>query len=444
VPVAHVGQDEHAGQKTNGGRQAADLAAGLAQRKCPRGQQDAGRGDGKHGLRPAPGPQDGAHERPGEEHHRERLSNGARHGGRDRTSARGLVLLAPKLPGVSLAPTSARDRAVLAAARERRPTILDVAHFVQAHPELAYEEYECAKYILNSLSEMSEAERGLAGMPTGFRATVRGAEPGPTVGLVAVYDAVGVVRDNGALEAVHSCGHGPVSGAVVGAALALAAMREQLSGTVIVLGCPADELVSPKAISSLGSGKSRAIENGALAGVDFALYPHPESHTGVWHASRWMQLFELHVAGDGALGPGAAVLGTSRPDRRPRLRSSRRGGCRRCPRCFGSCLRCANAGDAVLDGLRQRFATRPLGDDRSRPGGRMGCAYRPGRRAFLQHPWRRGGGHDERDPRPCRGSFASRHSLIPARAKASFADGRLKERTAGCRAVRRRCPTPCR
>jgi metal-dependent amidase/aminoacylase/carboxypeptidase family protein len=181
--------------------------------------------------------------------------------------------------------------------RERRPTILDVAHFVQAHPELAYEEYECANYILNSLSEMSEVERGLAGMPTGFRATVRGAEPGPTVGLVAVYDAVGVVRDNGALDPVQSCGHGPVSGAVVGAALALAAMREQLSGTVIVLGCPADELVSPKAIS-LGSGKSRAIEKGALAGVDFALYPHPESHTGVWHASRWMQLFELHVAGD--------------------------------------------------------------------------------------------------------------------------------------------------
>jgi metal-dependent amidase/aminoacylase/carboxypeptidase family protein len=192
---------------------------------------------------------------------------------------------------------SARDRAVLAAVRERGPTVLDVAHFVQAHPELAYEEYQCARYLLNSLSEMSEAEEGLDGMPTGFRATVRGAEPGPTVGLVAVYDAVGVVRENGALEAVHSCGHGPVSGAVVGAALALAALREQLSGTVIVIGCPADELVSPKAIL-LGSGKSRAIENGALAGIDFALYPHPESHTGVWHASRWMQLFELHVAED--------------------------------------------------------------------------------------------------------------------------------------------------
>ncbi len=39
-------------------------------------QQQAGRGDGKHGLRPATGPEDGADERAGEEHHRERLSNG--------------------------------------------------------------------------------------------------------------------------------------------------------------------------------------------------------------------------------------------------------------------------------------------------------------------------------------------------------------------------------
>lgn len=184
---------------------------------------------------------------------------------------------------------------MLAAVRERRPTVLEVARFVQAHPELAYEEYECAKYLLSSLSEMLEVEQGFGGMPTGFRATVQGREPGPTVGLVAVYDAVGVVRDNGALQAVHSCGHGPVAGAVVGAALSLADMRDQLSGTVIVLGCPADELVSPKAIS-LGSGKSRAVENGAFAGIDFALYPHPESHTGVWQASRWMQLFEVHVA----------------------------------------------------------------------------------------------------------------------------------------------------
>jgi hypothetical protein len=83
---------------------------------------------------------------------------------------------------MSQALISARDGALLAAVRERRPTIFEVAHFVQGHPELAYEEYECAKYILGSLSEISEVEQGLAGMPTGFRATLRGAGPGPTVG----------------------------------------------------------------------------------------------------------------------------------------------------------------------------------------------------------------------------------------------------------------------
>ena len=35
VPVAQVGQDEHAGQETDGGRQGADFSAGLVQAKCP-------------------------------------------------------------------------------------------------------------------------------------------------------------------------------------------------------------------------------------------------------------------------------------------------------------------------------------------------------------------------------------------------------------------------
>jgi hypothetical protein len=44
-----------------------------------------------------------------------------------------------------------------------------------------------------------------------------------------------------------------LSGAVVGAALALASLRESFAGTLTVLGCPADELVSPLAIRR-GSG----------------------------------------------------------------------------------------------------------------------------------------------------------------------------------------------
>ena len=57
------------------------------------------------------------------------------------------------------------------------------------------------------------------------------------------------------------------------------------------------ELVSPLAIRR-GSGKALALEGGGWAGVDYALYAHPESLTGVWRSSRWMQLFAVTVPGD--------------------------------------------------------------------------------------------------------------------------------------------------
>jgi metal-dependent amidase/aminoacylase/carboxypeptidase family protein len=190
----------------------------------------------------------------------------------------------------------ARALALAAAVDAQRDRILDVTRFVNRHPELAHEEFACARHIATALAPALDVETTLTGMATGFRATLAGASPGPAVALVAVYDAVGVPDGDGTLRAVHSCGHGPVSGAVVGAALALASLRETFAGSLTILGCPADELVSRLAIRR-GSGKALALAGGAWSGIDYALYAHPESHTGVWRSSRWMQLFALTVPG---------------------------------------------------------------------------------------------------------------------------------------------------
>jgi metal-dependent amidase/aminoacylase/carboxypeptidase family protein len=190
----------------------------------------------------------------------------------------------------------ARALALAAAVDAQRDRILDVTRFVNRHPELAHEEFACARHIATALAPALDVETTLTGMATGFRATLAGASPGPAVALVAVYDAVGVPDGDGTLRAVHSCGHGPVSGAVVGAALALASLRETFAGSLTILGCPADELVSPLAIRR-GSGKALALAGGAWSGIDYALYAHPESHTGVWRSSRWMQLFAVTVPG---------------------------------------------------------------------------------------------------------------------------------------------------
>lgn len=196
----------------------------------------------------------------------------------------------------------ARATELRAAVAHERDRIVAVARHVHDHPELAYEEVEAAARLRAELATALAVAPAPDGFPTAFRAELTGARPGRTVALVAVYDAVGVPDGRGGLRGEHSCGHGPVAAGVVGAALALAARRDTLAGRVVVLGTPADELVSPLAVTR-GSGKAATLAAGLWEGVDAALYAHPESRTGVWRASRWMRLVELTVPA--AADPGA-------------------------------------------------------------------------------------------------------------------------------------------
>ncbi len=188
----------------------------------------------------------------------------------------------------------ARTTALRSAVTEQRERIIELTRHVHAHPELAYEEIETASRLRAELATALDLRPVPEQFPTAFRAELVGARPGPTIALVAVYDAVGVPDGQGGLRGEHSCGHGPVAAGVVGAALALATRREDLAGRLVVIGAPADELVSPQAITR-GSGKAATLAAGLWDGIDAALYAHPESRTGVWHTSRWLQLVEVTV-----------------------------------------------------------------------------------------------------------------------------------------------------
>ena len=189
------------------------------------------------------------------------------------------------------------DADVIAAVAAQRPTITDTVAFVHAHPELAHEEHRCASRLAGQLHDGGlRVEQGVAGLGTAFRATLAGGRAGRRVGIVALYDAVAAVRENGATEAVHSCGHGPIAGAVVGAALALAALRDRLAGELVVVGCPADEIHAPGSVER-GGGKWLTAAAGVWDDVDAALYVHPEFIDTVWQASLWMRRDTFIVAG---------------------------------------------------------------------------------------------------------------------------------------------------
>jgi metal-dependent amidase/aminoacylase/carboxypeptidase family protein len=189
------------------------------------------------------------------------------------------------------------DSLIMDAVTAHAASIQEATAFIHAHPELAFEEHQCAEYLAAVLEQAGFAvERAVAGMPTAFRATIAGARSGQTVGLIAVYDAVPTVQRDGTITPVHSCGHGPQAAGVVGAALALGELNDRLAGSITVLGLPADETTAPAA-AVRGGGKEISVHAGLWKSIDAALYAHPEFIDAVLLHSLWMRQDQAAVLG---------------------------------------------------------------------------------------------------------------------------------------------------
>ncbi len=142
---------------------------------------------------------------------------------------------------------------------------------IHANPELCYQEENAHAWLTDFLaSKGARVERGVGGVPTAFRATIAGAGPGPSIAILAEYDALPKIG--------HACGHNVIatSGAGAGAAIATALGRLPFAGTIHVIGTPAEEG---------GLGKVKLMEAGVFEGVDAALMIHPRCGTRVWRPS---------------------------------------------------------------------------------------------------------------------------------------------------------------
>jgi metal-dependent amidase/aminoacylase/carboxypeptidase family protein len=198
------------------------------------------------------------------------------------------------------------DATVLAAVDGRAALMRSVIEFVHGHAELGHEEFACARHLAEALAEAGlTVEAGSGGMQTAFRAVLEGGRPGRRVGVVALYDAVPAVARDGSLRPTHSCGHGPIAGSVTAAAAALAELRAELPGSLVVIGCPADEIHAPGTVARAG-GKLLSLEAGLWNDVDVALYCHPEFLDTVNLRSLWMRRDRLVVAGARSLRDDAA------------------------------------------------------------------------------------------------------------------------------------------
>jgi amidohydrolase len=142
---------------------------------------------------------------------------------------------------------------------------------LHAHPELSFEEHRTAQVIADRLSALGcQVRTGVGG--TGVVALLKGGRSGKTVALRADIDALPIAEVNetpyrSQSEGVmHACGHdGHVAG-LLGAAEALSAVRQTLTGDVLLIFQPAEERAG---------GARPMIEAGALRD------PRPDAVFGV-------------------------------------------------------------------------------------------------------------------------------------------------------------------
>jgi amidohydrolase len=147
--------------------------------------------------------------------------------------------------------------------------LIDLAKRIHANPEVAFQEVKAAQWLSETLERRGfKVERGVAQLPTAFRAEVSGNGPRPAVAFLAEYDALP--------EIGHACGHNLICTAALGAGIGLAAVASRLPGKVVVLGTPAEEG---------GGGKVFMLQRGVFAGIDAALMFHPASYTLAMRAS---------------------------------------------------------------------------------------------------------------------------------------------------------------
>ncbi len=194
--------------------------------------------------------------------------------------------------------------------------LIKLATTIWDYAELKFTEYKSAAAIIDLLQTQGFAIRkNLAGMETAFSATIGSGHP--VIGLLAEYDALSGLSQQPFVEKMipregistgHGCGHHMLGTAAVGAALLVRdyLQEKKLPGTVVLIGCPAEEG---------GSGKAYLARAGEFSNLDVALTWHPAAGyavtTGSYQAN--CQAY-FRFKGISAHAAGAPHLGRSALD----------------------------------------------------------------------------------------------------------------------------------
>jgi len=191
-----------------------------------------------------------------------------------------LGLLLAALPALGCAADTALRDAVARHVVAEYPSLEAIYRDLHAHPELSFMETRTAALVARELRAAGYEVTEQVGR-TGVVAVLRNG-PGPTVLVRGDMDALpleektglpyaarGLARNLAGQEtpAMHACAHDVHVTGLIGAGRVLAALRPHWSGTLVLIGQPAEEI---------GAGALAMLRDGL-----FTRFPHPDYVLGV-------------------------------------------------------------------------------------------------------------------------------------------------------------------
>ena len=191
--------------------------------------------------------------------------------------------------------------------------VYDIRHQIHMNPELGFEEYETSKLVASELEKLGiEVTKNVA--KTGVVGLIKGGYSGKTVALRADMDALRI-NEEGDYEfksknpgVMNACGHDGHTASLLGVAMMLNEIKDELHGNVKLIFQPAEEveggalpmikegvLENPKVDAVFGGHLWGSIEEGKVAVKHGAMMASPDiftikihgkgGHAGVPHAS---------------------------------------------------------------------------------------------------------------------------------------------------------------
>ncbi len=140
--------------------------------------------------------------------------------------------------------------------------IKQIRQYLHQHPELSFQEHHTSQFICSKLKEFGiPYKSGYAG-GTGIVATINGKSKGKVIALRADMDALPINEKTSVTfsskneNVMHACGHDAHSASLLGTAKILTELKDQWSGTVLLIFQPGEE--------TFPGGAKLLIEEGAL------------------------------------------------------------------------------------------------------------------------------------------------------------------------------------